>query len=76
MHCGVGTNTHGTVGVAAILKNGVLPHILLTHSDPASEALVRVAEGLTQQRHALQAFLEGPPTAALVDLGFKLEQES
>ena len=68
IHCGMGRNAHGVVGVAAMLKSGVLPHIILSQSEAASEALVRVAEGLTQQRHALQAFLEGPPIAVLTDL--------
>ena len=65
IHCGIGRSTQGVVGVTAVLKSGVLPHIVPTHSEAASEALVRVAEGLTQQRHALQAYLEGPPTAIL-----------
>ena len=38
VHCGIGANSQGAVGVAAILKNGVLPHVLLTSSEPASEA--------------------------------------
>ena len=53
------------MGVTAILKPGTLPHVQLIESKAASEALIRVAEGLTQQRHALQSYLEGPPTAIL-----------
>ena len=64
------------MGVTAILKPGTLPHVQLIESKAASEALIRVAEGLTQQRHALQSYLEGMPTAILNDPGFKLEQEN
>ena len=76
VHCGVGRSAQGVVGVTAILKPGTLPHIHLIESEAASEALISVAEGLTQQRHALQSYLEGPPTAILNDLGFILEQEA
>lgn len=58
VHCGVGRSAQGVVGVTAILKPGTLPHIHLIESEAASEALISVAEGLTQQRHALQSYLE------------------
>ncbi|CAL1151082.1 unnamed protein product [Cladocopium goreaui] len=76
VHCGIGRSAQGIVGVTAILKPGTLPHVQLIESKAASEALIRVAEGLTQQRHALQSYLEGMPTAILNDPGFKLEQEN
>ena len=76
VHCGIGRSAEGIVGVTAILRPGTLPHVQLIESKAASEALIRVAEGLTQQRHALQSYLEGPQTAILNDPGFKLEQEN
>ena len=55
--------------------SGILPHVLLTASEKASEALVRITEGLVQQRHGLSSLLDGPPTSLLSQAGLQLESD-
>ena len=73
VHLGVFSTAGSQVGVAALPKPGVTGHSELQKEGPASEALVRVVEGLVAQRHhCLSTFLEGAPIEALKSAGFPL----
>ena len=67
---------NGHLGLGAVLKNGIGPHIFLESPALASEVLLRVADGLTQQRHALSSLLDGPPSALLQESGVKISWDS
>jgi len=63
VHLGVVT---GTKGVAATLKEGIAPHVrIVRKSEPGAQAVVRLLEGITQQRHsALTDFWARPKIEA------------
>ena len=58
VHLGVVT---GTKGVAATLKEGIAPHVrIVRKSEPGAQAVVRLLEGITQQRHSVLTDFWGP----------------
>ena len=74
VHCGVARSATESCALAITPQPGILPHVVLTASEKASEALVRITEGLVQQRHGLSSLLDGPPTSS--DPSFSHEQRA
>ena len=73
VHLGVFSTQPNTTGEAAYPKPGLKTHVTLKKDGPASEALVRVVEGLVAQRHHwLAAMADGAPMDILRKAGYAL----